>query len=885
MGKKGSEQRFTGTAKPYTLWFCLFAFFAVIIFFIVNGKGLYNIGDGIYQQYPNFIYTGIWIRRLLGNIFINHTFALPSWDMSIGMGSDALITFPSVANPLADPFCWISALVPAKAAEYVLTAVIFLKLYLSGLAFSYFCHLRKLPVNSTVAAAMVYVFSSVTYMGLSAAWFFNLFYLFPLLMIGVGRLWEGRGFKFYTLILAWCFLNSYYFTYMMAIFVIIYCILRFVTEKEMHSPGAFFKVFMRFIGCSLLGAGIGFGCQLPAFINMMSLDRLSTHWDVVMFSPGTVKAFLLYAFSVTEAGPEGPWGVAPIALFAVVLLLSYKGRNLLLKILLGVYTLGLFMPVVGSVFNGFNFPTGRFIFGYILLLAYIIAVEFENILTIPNKMMYILLGVSLIYVTVTLLFTDMRGFLSGVSLLIFSISLLFIRGIRNTGRQFTACMLSILISCVIIGFAHLQFYAMSTHIDWGISYDYILRSNGLELLDEDERNELNHTRFDYIPFVIDDVPINSSMLIDINSYDFYNSNYNNDVDRYYLDLAVNSSPQGFMLNGLRGRNYLELMNGTRFLSIQNRAGHLQPPYSYGSAIHADPDHSLYECEDPVSMVYFYDESISTSNLQDISPVEAEELMMNYCITEEGEDEPHISYQHDVVDYEITSTEGIEFTGDDSFVVESTGFMTLSFDDISQSEISVYIEGLDSDRFYAASVSAGYDGNYTVFDTIEGRELTSMYYHWKNAFVVNFGFSEGAVNNVRIFFIQGEYTLRDIKIYSRSSDQLNCTIGAFYDHADMDSVSYEIDGSRVHISASADRDKYLYFAIPYSEGWSASVDGEDVPIQKANIGFMAIPLKAGDHIVELTYRTPYLTEGLCISAVSLLAFTGASVISRKKHEQG
>lgn len=885
MVKNIDSQRFSGTAKLYSVWFCVFAFFAVIIFFILNGKSLYNIGDGVYQQYPNFIYTGIWIRRFLSNIFIEHTFALPTWDMSIGMGSDAMVIFPSVANPLADPFCWLSSVTPARIAEYVFNAVIILKLYFAGLAFSYLCHTRKLSVNGTVAAAMVYVFSSVTYMGFAAAWFFNLFYLFPLLMIGADRLWRGAGFKLYVLMLAWCFLNSYYFTYMMALLIAVYCVLRFITEKEMHSLKAFFKVLSRFLGYSLLGAAIGIGCQLPSIFNLMSLGRFSRHWDAVPFSLGTVRAYLLYAFSVSEVGAEGTWGTAPIALFAVVVLLSAKSRNLLLKLLLAIYTLALFSPVIGSVFNGFNFPTGRFIFGYILVIAYTVASEFGNILKITKKMLLILLGASLIYMMITVLFTDMRGFLSGISLFVFCASMLFIRSIRNPSRQYFACMISILVSCVILGFASLQFYIMSNQMDFGMSYDYILRSNGLELLNEDERNELDHTRFDYIPFVIDDVPLNSSMLLGINSYDFYNSNYNNDVDRYYLEMAVNSHPQGFMLNGLRGRNYLELMNGTRYLSIRNHTGHLQPPYSYGNAIHEDPDHTVYECNDPVSMIYFYDEAVSASSISDANPIETEELMMNYCIIDEGTAEPGISYQHDEAGYEITDTDGIVFIDDNTFSVESTGYMVLSFEDISDSEISVLIRGLDADRFYAASISAGCDGTYSYFDTIEGRETTSMYYHWKNTFVVNFGYLNDTVNCVRLLFTSGEYTLNDIKIYSRSQDQLNTTIGAFYDHADMDSITYEVDDSRVHVTAYADKDKYLYFAIPYSSGWSAVVDGEDIPVLKANTGFMAIPLTAGDHIVELEYTSPYLAEGLCISALSLLAFIGIVSISRKKHVQG
>ena len=217
------KEQFGKVLKSYTIWFTVFAFFAVIIFFIIGRKSMYNIVDGVYQQFSYFVYTGKWIRMLFNNIFVKHVFELPMWDMSIGMGSDPTIVFSSVANPLADPFYWLSAFIPYKASEYAFDLIIILKLYASGLAFSYFAFGRKHPVRSIVAGAMTYTFSMVVFTGFSQASFLNVFYLFPLLMAGADRVWERRGFKLYVISLALCFINSYYFTYMMMLFLIFYC--------------------------------------------------------------------------------------------------------------------------------------------------------------------------------------------------------------------------------------------------------------------------------------------------------------------------------------------------------------------------------------------------------------------------------------------------------------------------------------------------------------------------------------------------------------------------------------------------------------------------------------------------------------------------------------
>ena len=882
MNDKKIVSSFKDTFRKYTLWFSVFAFFCVIIFYIINGKSFYTIADGIYQQYPYFMYTGKWLRMLFSNIFVNHTFELPMWDMTIGMGSDATLTFSSVANPLADPMYWISVFIPYNIAEYVFDAIVILKFYASGLAFAYFCHTRKMPAINITAGAMVYVFSSVMYIGLTQASILNVFYLFPLLMVGVDRLWEGKGFKLYVIVLALTVVNSYYFTYMMGLLVLFYCVIRFFCDTS-KSISSLLRLLGRFVPYTLIGLGIGIGLQLPAMINLSGLDRLTLKWDTVIFAPGVLRAYILYAFSITNIAHEGFWGVSPIALIALVLLFSEKKNNLLTKVLFIVYTLSLFFPIMGSMFNGFTFPTGRYVFGYVFLVAYIVALKFGEALSLSKNKLFILIGVSTLYLLITAVFSDINGVISGVSCLLMVIAVFFISKLSlNENKKHLGLMISILITCVLLSYAHIQNYLIGTEKEFGTGYDYLLRSNGLDLLNDEEMGTLDNTRFDFLPYYIDDVPLNSSMLLDINGYDFYNSNYNNNIDKYYDRLGININSIGYMINGIRGRNFLELMNGTSFVSVEGKRDYtLLPPYSY-EFVRANDDYAVYQSASDASMVYFYDETISSSVIDDADPIDIEEIMMNYLVLDSSNNTSSCDAQHTAVDYEITDISGIEQTGDNTFTAQTGGYITLSFDTIENSEISLYLDGIDSNIFYVVAAVLESDGDTCVVDTIEGQaNVNNMYYHGKNTFLVNYGFVEQPVNSIRLVFLEGNYTINDISIYSRSPEQLDSTVDAFLDHADISNVSYTLDGNHVHITANANTDKYLYFAIPYSEGWTAIVDGEEVNIEKANIGFMAIPISAGEHQVELTYRTPYIIEGMCITLVSTLAFVALIIINRKK----
>ena len=80
--------------------------------------------------------------------------------------------------------------------------------------------------------------------------------------------------------------------------------------------------------------------------------------------------------------------------------------------------------------------------------------------------------------------------------------------------------------------------------------------------------------------------------------------------------------------------------------------------------------------------------------------------------------------------------------------------------------------------------------------------------------------------------------------------------------------------RIAGSVTADADGVLMTSIPFTDGWSAYVDGEKVSVNSVLDTFITIPLKAGNHEVELRYMPPGLAVGGVISALSILIILGA-----------
>lgn len=80
---------------------------------------------------------------------------------------------------------------------------------------------------------------------------------------------------------------------------------------------------------------------------------------------------------------------------------------------------------------------------------------------------------------------------------------------------------------------------------------------------------------------------------------------------------------------------------------------------------------------------------------------------------------------------------------------------------------------------------------------------------------------------------------------------------------------------------------MFFSVPYDEGWSATVNGEKVEIEKVNVGFMAVEIPKGKATVEFNYKTPGLTLGLYISASAFILFilyTLFYFLLKKKHPE-
>lgn len=90
-----------------------------------------------------------------------------------------------------------------------------------------------------------------------------------------------------------------------------------------------------------------------------------------------------------------------------------------------------------------------------------------------------------------------------------------------------------------------------------------------------------------------------------------------------------------------------------------------------------------------------------------------------------------------------------------------------------------------------------------------------------------------------------------------------------DRAATACTSFQYTNTGFVAEANSAESRLVFFSVPYEAGWNATVNGEPAPIERVNVGFMAVKIPAGEEVViEFTYHTPGLLLGFGISLGSL-----------------
>lgn len=101
-----------------------------------------------------------------------------------------------------------------------------------------------------------------------------------------------------------------------------------------------------------------------------------------------------------------------------------------------------------------------------------------------------------------------------------------------------------------------------------------------------------------------------------------------------------------------------------------------------------------------------------------------------------------------------------------------------------------------------------------------------------------------------------------------------------------SSSFEYDSYGFKSEITLDSPQLVFFSVPYSEGWTAEVNGNPADVEKVSYGFMAVRAEAGNNVITFRYKTPGLSVGFAITitgACGLIIYIAVCRIRRRKSD--
>ena len=863
----------------YTLSFILAA---AIIFrpFVSAHKGFVWYGDGLTVQYPAFVYFGKFLRSIVKGILTGT--GVPMFDFNIGMGAD-IIQFLSMWY--FEPITILSAFVPVQYSEILYNILVMVRFYLAGVVFLYLCHYFKKFNLYAVAGALIYVFSGYTLYFIKHPMLFGGLLYLPLLIVGVDKMVRTKRISLFCAFVVFISLvASYYFLYVNTLICGIYFIIRYITLRGINQVKIFFLTALKICVTWVIGIGMAMMVFLPTFLSYLNSNRrdpiISTEnlfsygqkWFrnlfVHMFSPYEDTKFWLYN------------GYVIIALVAVCVLFMIKKQYTILKGAVVIVGILFSMPIFTFVFYGFNSINHRWSYVVGLVLAIISVCMFPKMRELETKKMKWLIFVGIFY-TFFVVVGDYDVNLQSIYTMLacmalwVTIALVFYFNLVKTEELIYKGVILLLVFCQCVVYGYYTYGErfgnyVSEFMDAGSVNEYLLSTSANVDIEDDSfyRREAADGQ---------KMLVNSALLAEYNGVPVC-TNQQTKYVQGFNDMTENRANTIAEMYDLDNRTFLETLCGVKyFMAEEGQSDYI--PYGF-EKYKVSGNTIIYKNNNYLPLGVTYSSILNPEEFAAMNPVQRQEAMLqgiqiseDYSGIKNQYMETKVELNSENLDYVLKDVSGVEINGTTYNVYEDGAKITLQFESIENAELYFRVVGFSADKLgdvdIDCTVSVSRDGE-EFSKSFKVRSATNQYtIPGKYNYLTNLGYQEEKVSEITFTFpVCGEYEIKGIEIYEQKLDDYSDYVGLLKREILQD---VEISTNNIAGTIKVSEDKILYLAIPYSEGWTALIDGEETEIYRANEMFMCVPLEAGEHTVELEYQTPGLKVGTVITMFSFGVF--------------
>lgn len=853
----------------YTLLFilcCLGVFYA----YYSQGKSLIYNEDGWTQHYKALIYYSRYLKEIVKNIFINKKLVIPQWDFSIGEGAGIIETFHYYA--IGDPIAFLSIFVPEEYIYIFYNFSVLLRMYLCGICFSALCFYKKITNKCAIlSCSLIYSFCFWNlFNGARHIYFLNPMIYMPLIIIGIEKIINKEKPLLFTLTVCISALSNFYFFYNIVLLTVIYVAVRLLVLYRKNIK-QMFNVLLQIFKYSIIGVLMGAVILLPIIVVFLSDTRAGVTFDKHLLYPLEYYLKLPSSFLSSSRYAWLCMGYSSPILLGIFCSIKKFKNNITLFALEIIALVIIIFPIFGQLFNGNTYISNKWCFGLALLLSYVFAYYWDEI---SNN--YIFVSVCLIITTCACLLGG-SGLNVNLPLIICALFLGTIVINKYVKYDKTLLINAVLILLVI---GDICFIANWFYSDLHTNYSRIattleedanifVSSEAYTMSNYIDDNDSN----DFVRYSGNDLSINSSVLFGKSCTNYFWSLSNVNLSKYRNELQLNEYAL-YKYNEYDKRSTLYSIDSVKYYVTDNKYSGIIP---YGfEYLECVDGYNIYENKYFLPFGFTYDKAISYDDWNKLSVVEKEETLMKAIVLNDTKDSyipvlysKQLKYNVDYSNYK---------NDDNSIVIDNVcDSIYINVDDEMANNIYIEFEGLkfESDEDWKncenpdkerSNIIIRYNG---IEHDLPLYSSNDRMYNARTDFAINLGETANQYSTIEIVFnTTGTYYFDSVSVYNYSYDDYEESIGNLSKEV-LENV--EFDNNTISGDICVDEDKYLFLSIPYSKGWSATVDGKNVEILNANIGYSAIKLESGHHNVVLKYHTPYLKLGAIISLFGIMIY--------------
>lgn len=881
----------------YTIIFCITCLLVYSLQIYYGKSFLYSVvdlsGDSLVQHFNSLVYYGDWLRSILNNIFVQHTFSIPEFDLSVGLGGDIITTLNFYV--LGDPLNLLAAFVPASSTEFLYHVLVIVRLYLAGITFFLYCRYHSYKSDWILPGVLIYVFSFYSIaISILHPFFLNPLIYFPLILLGVDKILKESKPMLFILSCALSAASNFYFFYMMTILMVIYCAIRYV---QYHLKEIKFLPLLKEIGRFALYYIIAIMISAPLFLPsvaaVLGSSRAGGGKNVPLVYEMIYYIKLPISFFNACADHYSYLGYGAIGALAVILLFTKTKwkEKIGFKIAFLLGTIFLLIPFFGHMLNGFGYVTNRWVWGYCFVVSLIVVEMFRDIVNLPRAGRWITAGMAVLFAAPTFYFRSEgrkeKQLFAVVTILIFfavlSLIILLCRYLKNGATVY------LLMTVAFIFFNAFGFYSphsgdyLKYHGNFGEAWQDI-NSGPLSVLEGMENHKLKDVRIDTSNLYFGGVRANAAMIYNVNSTSFYYSMINESVNAFFHDDMWLPMPYENRYVDLDSSTMLSALLGVKYTIIRS-GDEAYLPYGYERMVQEKNGYALFETDVTLPMAFWYDSAMSEREYGLLYPLQKQQAMLQTAVIQENDWEvsnvnlkvattKDLEIENITLEYEIEGGTGIKVEGNRIEVEQAGAFLTLKTDSAEHAE-----------RYFAFE-NLWYEGKkksqITITDGIKSKDfeiksnMDEAYADIHN-FLCNLGYSGQQEEYYKIFFGEpGVYTYDSMEIINQPLEKMENWIDA----RRKNEVDYSFDEDSVLLHVNSNEDGLVYVSIPYSSGWKACVDGEEAKILKTNNFGIGLAIGKGEHTIELSYHTPYMHFGIILMIVGIVCCAVLNVLRVK-----